>query len=127
MALFTLKDYEDKILLQHRSSFEDTLPDYWAFFGGSLKDGETPDQAVRREAREELGINLEELKFFKRFEFNENEQWVCYVFTAKFNRDIDQLRQQQREGDYLDMFEFDDIEKLKVTNSDRVMLRELFS
>ncbi len=123
LALFVLKDYKERIILQHRSSFEDSLPNYWAFFGGEMESGETPDQAVRREAKEELGIELENLKFFKKFQ---GEEHISYLFTAKLNRDIDQLRSQQREGDDLDLFDFEDVHKLRIADFDMVKIRELF-
>lgn len=120
--MFVLRDYKDRIVLQHRSVF-DTLPNYWAFFGGAIEQGETPERAVRREAKEELGIELEDLKFFKKFY---GEEHISYMFTAKLNRDIDQLRSQQKEGDYLDVFDFDDTLKLKIADFDMVKIRELF-
>ena len=48
--------YNDKkeILLQHRSKDAKRLPDHWAFFGGGLEQGETPEQAMARESIEEL-------------------------------------------------------------------------
>ena len=37
-------------------------PDRWYFPGGGLKRGETPEQAARREAMEEVGADLGELR-----------------------------------------------------------------
>ncbi|HEY1093083.1 MAG TPA: NUDIX hydrolase [Glycomyces sp.] len=33
--------------------------DYWLFVGGQLDAGETPEQACRREVKEEIGLDLE--------------------------------------------------------------------
>lgn len=33
-------------------------PGHWALFGGSVNDGETPAAAIRREIREELGLDV---------------------------------------------------------------------
>jgi 8-oxo-dGTP diphosphatase len=36
----------------------------WGFVGGHLEHGESPEDCVRREAREEIGAELENLKRF---------------------------------------------------------------
>jgi 8-oxo-dGTP diphosphatase len=33
--------------------------DHWLFVGGQLDEGETPDQACRREIKEEIGLDIE--------------------------------------------------------------------
>jgi 8-oxo-dGTP pyrophosphatase MutT (NUDIX family) len=43
------------VLLLRRSSTEDNFAGHWALPGGKADDGETPDQAARREALEEMG------------------------------------------------------------------------
>lgn len=46
----------DKILLQLRDIKEGiSFPGHWGFFGGSIDDGETPDDASARELYEEIG------------------------------------------------------------------------
>ena len=37
------------------------FPNHWDLFGGHLEAGETPEQALVREVKEELGIELESL------------------------------------------------------------------
>ena len=45
-------------LLVHRSPLERAYPNVWDLFGGHVEDGESEEEALRREAREELGIEL---------------------------------------------------------------------
>jgi isopentenyldiphosphate isomerase len=48
-----------ELLLQKRSSFKDVQPDKWdTSVGGHLDPGEGPAEALTREVREELGLDL---------------------------------------------------------------------
>lgn len=47
---------EKKVLLGRRSAAREFYPDIWDFFGGHLLRGELPEEALRRELMEELGI-----------------------------------------------------------------------
>ncbi|HIH17265.1 MAG: 7,8-dihydro-8-oxoguanine triphosphatase [archaeon GW2011_AR6] len=58
VAVIILYDNKKRILLQHRGKNSPRLPGYWAFFGGGIEKGETPEQAVRRECKEELNYIL---------------------------------------------------------------------
>ena len=46
------------MLLVHRAPWVRFFPDAWDLFGGHVVDGETLEEALRREAREELGIEV---------------------------------------------------------------------
>lgn len=50
---------ENKILL-----VKHTYQEHWYFPGGGIKKGETFEEAIRREIKEELGGKLDELKLF---------------------------------------------------------------
>ncbi len=55
-----LFDSEGRMYLQKRAASKDIFPGRWdTSVGGHVTPGETPDQAIRREAREELGIDLD--------------------------------------------------------------------
>jgi len=48
-----------RLLLHHRDDIPGiSHPGCWAGFGGAVEDGETVDQALRREVQEETGIDV---------------------------------------------------------------------
>lgn len=51
-----------KILLAKRAHTADYLPGIWEDIGGRIKQFEEPEEALRREAREEAGLDIEILK-----------------------------------------------------------------
>lgn len=65
------------IFLQKRSADAKRAPGCFGFWGGGAEAGETPEEALRREMREELDYAPEGYRFFRRFEF---ERSVLDVF-----------------------------------------------
>lgn len=52
---------------------------YYVFPGGGVEDGETPEQATKREAFEELGVRIIVNDCFQKVEFNGSQ----YFFNAE--------------------------------------------
>lgn len=53
---------DNKILLTRRAPTQKIWPRYWHCVTGSIEAGETPREAIIREAWEEIGIRLSQLK-----------------------------------------------------------------
>ncbi len=49
---------DGRVLLVHRSPAQRHYPGVWDLFGGHVEKGESLEEALRREAREELGIEV---------------------------------------------------------------------
>lgn len=75
----------DKILLFHRDNIPTIRsPDCWSLIGGGIEDGETPEQALVREVKEETSYDIKEYKFVTKIRGSLNENvWVYVAFIGK--------------------------------------------
>lgn len=62
----------------------------WGIPGGFVKRGEQPDEALRRELREEVGLEIEHLSLLKTRAFSEARQ-VEIVFRCRARGEPEQL------------------------------------
>ncbi len=73
---------DNKILIQDRRDMSKFGEEY-GYFGGSIDAGETPEEAVIRETREELSFELKEFDFFRKFHHKVQDfTLTLYVFVA---------------------------------------------
>ena len=69
IAAIILENDKGDILLYLRDNKPGIpFPNYWDLIGGHVEEGETPDQALVREVKEELNIDLKEYTFYKKYE-----------------------------------------------------------
>ena len=57
VAVVFLVDPEGRVLMQHRDRHAKVSPNQWAMPGGKIEEGETPEEAARREVMEETGLD----------------------------------------------------------------------
>lgn len=118
---------DGSVLLQHRDKRNRWNQDSWSEFGGQIEEGETPEEAVKRELGEELGIKITGLKFFKKYNFERTKGiYEQFVFTAPINHSIQTLKKQQKEGDDLAFFTAEEIENLKTADYTKRILKNYF-
>ncbi len=78
------------VYLQKRPEWKDIQPGKWdTAVGGHLDYGETPEEALRREVREELGITDFEPQFIGKYVFeSQRERELVYVHRTTYNGEI---------------------------------------
>ena len=68
----------EKILIGRRKPGKH-LAGFWEFPGGKLEENETPEDCLRREILEELGINIKVLSHFMDSIFHYPEKSICLM------------------------------------------------
>ncbi len=123
VALILLYNKDKKFLLQHRAEDAERLPGYWAFFGGGIEEGETPEQAVKRETVEELGYSLTTPRLMmKQHFFRNGEKSEKYVFVEEYNQDKELIL---GEGQGMGWFNFSELSNLKIVDHDIEVFKEI--
>lgn len=76
---------EKEILLVKRSSYTSEFSGCWAFPGGRADTGETPEQNVIREVKEETGLEFTPKEIIKTGQYKERE---LYRFIGEWDGEI---------------------------------------
>ncbi len=69
------------------------FPDHWDLIGGHVEEGETPDEALVREVKEEIDIDLKEYTFYKKYECLTGDAYenIKYIYYGKINLPIGEV------------------------------------
>jgi 8-oxo-dGTP pyrophosphatase MutT (NUDIX family) len=74
-----LENGEGRILLQLRDDKPDIpFPNCWGIFGGAVEPGETPEEAIVREIKEELNYELADFAYMANFPYDGYEVHMFY-------------------------------------------------
>lgn len=117
IATLILEDQEGKILMYLRDNKETIpFPNHWDLFGGHIEKGESSEQALKREVKEELGIELENFYFFREYKCLKGDVVpnIKYVYVAKLPKPINKLT--LHEGQKMQLFSPSEIQDLKIAN-----------
>ena len=113
-----------EIYLQRRSVDAKVLPNHYGFWGGGAENSETAEEALKREIREEMGIELDmkKVSLFNHYEFlrstkdaflfRPDEGWENKIIIG--------------EGDYGKWFKLEEaLENKEIIFEDKVVLNDL--
>jgi 8-oxo-dGTP diphosphatase len=110
-----------KTLMIHRNKREqDMHKGKWNGLGGKLEPGETPEECIIREIREESGLTIKDPRFkgilvFPRFK---TSNWYVFVFVA---HEYEGELCENEEG-YLEWIENDKLKDLNLWDGDYIFL-----
>jgi 8-oxo-dGTP diphosphatase len=94
IAAIIFENDNREILLYLRDNNPDIpFPDYWDLIGGHLEEGETPEEALVREVKEELNIDLKDYTFYKEYECLTGDAYenIKYIYTGRINLTIEEI------------------------------------
>lgn len=77
--------WQGKALLAQRASDDDFLPGYWEQVGGKVDPGETQEDGLIREVREEAGVEVKPIRSYNQFEYTHRDgRLMCeYAYVCE--------------------------------------------
>lgn len=115
---------DNKFLMLHRTKKENDLNEgKWIGVGGKFEKGETPEECLLREVKEETGLTLIKYRLRAVITFILNEWGTEYMYLFTANEFSGELRE-CNEGD-LQWVDKKDILKLNIWNGDKIFLKKL--
>jgi len=92
------------------------FPNHWDLIGGHVEEGETPEEALIREYKEELDLDLKEYSFFRKYECLTGDAYenIKYIYYGKLNIPIEEVT--LLEGERPQYFSRKEIPDLKFAN-----------
>jgi 8-oxo-dGTP diphosphatase len=128
IAQVLLFDRHNRLLIYLRDDKANIpFPNQWDFFGGHLEPGETPAQALVREVKEELGVELVSYEFFRSYECLQGDVYpnIKYIYRARIDRTIDELT--LHEGQRIASIELDQYSDFKFANILATILKDFIA
>jgi 8-oxo-dGTP diphosphatase len=128
IAAIILKNDKGEFLLALRDNKPGIpFPLHWDLIGGHVEEGETPEEALIREVKEELDIDLKEYAFFRKYECLTGDAYenIKYIYTGKINLPIEEIT--LLEGERAEFFSKDEIPDIKFANIIKTIMLDYIS
>ena len=94
-----IENAEKEILLQLRDDKPDLeYPNCWGTFGGQIEEGETPQEALVREIKEELDFDVESPELYRVYSFDGYDIYMFSKVNKKITLNDFDVREGQRAG-----------------------------
>jgi 8-oxo-dGTP pyrophosphatase MutT (NUDIX family) len=121
-SILLFHDVQGHILLQERKNIR-KWDEEWGFFGGGIELGETPEQALVREIREELEYDLRSYSFLKEVTVTDKALQVTINIFLGPLPDLNLFT--LHEGSGMKLFSLPEARKLNLIPGASVVLDEL--
>lgn len=99
------------------------FPYHWDLIGGHVEEGETPEEALIREVKEEIDFDLKDYSFFKEYLCLEGDAYpnIKYIYSGRIDLPIEEIP--LMEGERLQFFTREEIPDVRFANIlKRIML-----
>lgn len=121
-GIIFLNSNNEVLLLLRDDNSEILYPNMWDIPGGNVENDENPEETVRREMIEEMGLNnLGEISLFKIFT---SENLTDYIFWKRL--DINPAEIDLKEGQRIQFFNINQIRQMKLAFNYNHVLEEFF-
>lgn len=100
IIVHTLISANGMYLVTKRAKEETTFPEYWDIPGGLVELGELPREAVIRETKEEVGLNIIPTKVVhedSNLDVKKDLIFIRLVYLCELNDDIKNIKLQEEE------------------------------
>lgn len=107
-----------EVLLQRRTASKRRNPNKWARTGGQIDSGEKAEEAIYREVKEELGIEIpkEQISIEGIYKSDDKNRRFAYNFIFVVNYKIDEYILQKEEVAEVKYVEIEDMELARKNN-----------
>ena len=98
------------------------FPNMWDQLGGVVEKNETPKEAIVREMKEEIELDLKDFQLFKVYNWPEK---IETVFHKKLSLDVDKIN--LHEGQKVQYFSKDELLSMNLAFHDNKIMRDFFN
>jgi 8-oxo-dGTP diphosphatase len=94
IAQIFLFDRRNRLIIYLRDDKPDIpFPNHWDLIGGHVEEGETPEQALVREVKEEIGIDLKNFESYRRYDCTAGDIYpnIKHLYWARLDVDAETL------------------------------------
>jgi len=92
-AIIFENDNEELLLYLRDNNPAIPFPDHWDLIGGHVEEGETPEEALVREVKEELDLELKDYSFYKKYECLTGDAYenIKFIYTGRIDIPLEDI------------------------------------
>lgn len=127
VAVFVINNH-NQVLLQKRSSNKRFNPNKWALCAGHVKAYECLEDAIIREIKEEIGINVSKNDLHeygeKQLNLKNSNSHITYFYYVKINKNENEFIIQTEELSEVKWFDIDEVIAMIINNDSSTIFTE---